>query len=192
MPDVYANIDYLEDLELYKTEKPYWCFLPPHDGFDPDRQRVDNLEFEVRHDIKITDIRSIGKGKIGLESHGFEVLSHTTGVSELTSIDAVEVYKAETEQLLKERLGAVFVKCYDLKLRKNIPFYRSQFDINDPLHMEGPARGAHVGMNCSLIPGPSVLYSGYEMTDGVRQIRHMTLDLLSSIDSSQGGSKTLT
>ncbi|KAI9859247.1 MAG: hypothetical protein M1813_007021 [Trichoglossum hirsutum] len=189
MSDVYADIDYLKDLELYKAEKPYWCFLTPHDGFDPDRQRVDNLEFESRHNIKITDIRSIGKGNIGLESRGFEVLSHTTKIPELTTVNAVEAYKAETEQLLKERLGATFVRCYDLKLRKNIPFRRSQFDINDPLHMEGPARGAHVGMRLQI--GPTCSTLDMNLADDVRQTRHMTLDLLSLVGSSQRENKTL-
>lgn len=138
---------YLKNLDLYQTEKPYWCFLTPRDGFDPDKERVDNLEFERCQNTTITDIRSF-KDKINLKGHGFEVLPHTTKISEFTSADAIEAYKAETEQLLKERLRASYVKCYDVMLRKNIVFYRNQFDINDPLHTEGPARGAHNG-DCS-------------------------------------------
>ena len=54
-------------------------------------------------------------------------------------------YKSETEQLLQDVLGASFVKCYDFILRKNIEFRRSEYDLNDLLHTEGPARGAHNG-----------------------------------------------
>jgi hypothetical protein len=134
---------YLQNLELYETEKPYWCFLPPQEGFDPDEQRVDNLEFES-HNVAITDIRGL-KGDVSLESYGFQVLSHDTEVSNFTSVDAVEAYKRETERLLTEALGATYVKCYDLRLRKNIVFQRTEFDLNNPLHTEGPARGAHNG-----------------------------------------------
>jgi len=151
MPDVCAAIDYLANLDLYKTVKPYWCFLPPREGFDPDKERVDNLEFEARRGITIRDIRG-AKDKIKLEKHGFEVLSHATKISEFASVQAVEAYKSETEQLLRETLGAIHVKCYDLRLRKNISFHRTQFDMNDPLHIEGPARGAHNDITISSGP----------------------------------------
>lgn len=134
---------YLQDLELYETEKPYWCFLPPKKGFDPDKQRVDNLEFEG-HNVAISDIRDLA-GDVSLENYGFQVLSHDTEISAFTSADAVEAYKRETEQLLIEALGAIHVKCYDLRLRKNIVYQRTEFDLNNPLHTEGPARGAHNG-----------------------------------------------
>jgi len=134
---------YLQNLKLYETVKPYWCFLPPREGFDPDEERVDNLEFEG-HSVAITDIRGL-KGDVSLETYGFQVLSHNTEVSSFTSADAVEAYKRETERLLVEALGATHVKCYDLRLRKNIMFQRTEFDLNNPLHTEGPARGAHNG-----------------------------------------------
>ena len=117
--------------------------MPPREGFDPDEQRVDNLEFEG-HDVAITDIRGL-KGDVNLERYGFQVLSHDTGVSNFTSAEAIEAYKRETERLLTEALGATYVKCYDLRLRKNIIFQRTEFDLNNPLHTEGPARGAHNG-----------------------------------------------
>lgn len=117
--------------------------MQPHDGFDPDKQRVDNLEFEG-HEVNVTDVREY-KEQISLESWGFQVLSHHSKASSFESVDDVEVYKKETEQVLREALGAEHVKCYDLRLRKNIPFHRSEFDLNNPLHIEGPARGAHNG-----------------------------------------------
>lgn len=85
------------------------------------------------------------KGDVSLDSYGFQVLSNDTGVSNFTSVDAVEAYKRETERLLTEVLGATHVKCYDLRLRKNIIFHRTEFDLNNPLHTEGPAQGAHNG-----------------------------------------------
>ena len=85
------------------------------------------------------------KSDVNLERYGFQVLSHDTGVSNFTSAEAVEAYKRETERLLTEALGAAHVKCYDLRLRKNIMFQRTELDLNNPLLTEEPARGAHNG-----------------------------------------------
>ncbi|MCJ1400645.1 hypothetical protein MMC11_003853 [Xylographa trunciseda] len=142
MPEVQATIEYLENSPLYETEKPYWCLLPPHDGFDPNKQRVDNLEFELRPDITISDIRD-AKEDLTLETSGFQVLSHHSECSTIKTVEDVQAYKTETEAMLRDKLDATFVKCYELRTRKNVPFQREQFDINDPLLVEGPARGAH-------------------------------------------------
>ncbi len=124
--------------------KPYWCSLPPREGFDPDKQRLDNLEFEDRK-IRIIDIRGLNY-KVRVDVHGFEVLDHSTKIKSFISPEDVRLYKKETEELLARSLGAVYTKCYDLALRKNIIFNRTEFDLNDPLHTEGPVRGAHNGM----------------------------------------------
>jgi hypothetical protein len=97
------------------------------------------------------------KGDVNLESYGFQVLSHETEVSTFTTPEAVEMYKRETEGLLIEALGATHVKCYDLRLRKNIIFQRTEFDLNNPLHTEGPARGAHNGEG-RLVADPAFRY----------------------------------
>jgi len=82
---------------------------------------------------------------VTIDEYGFEILSHTTEFSEFTSEASVESYKKETESVLRDTFGACYVKTYDFILRKNIPFYRKTFDLRDPLHTEGPARGAHNG-----------------------------------------------
>ena len=145
MPAVQTSLEYLQKLPLYQEEKPYWCFLTPREGFDPDKQRVDNLEFEAHENITIQDIRE-SSTKMSLEECGFQVIPHKTENLSFESAEAVTTYKSETEGLLQETFGAVYVVCYDTQLRKNVPFKRSQLDLNDPLTAEGPARGAHNGM----------------------------------------------
>ncbi|KAL5322283.1 hypothetical protein ACEPPN_010255 [Leptodophora sp. 'Broadleaf-Isolate-01'] len=128
MPQVNATLEYLQNLPLYNEEKPYWCFFAPREGYDLNVQRLDNLEFESRENILIQDLReSAQKSKFSY----FESTANIQG------------YKAETEQLLKDTLGAVYVKCYDSVLRKNIIFERDTIDLGDSLHVEGPARGVH-------------------------------------------------
>jgi len=152
MPEIRATLQYLQDLPLYETEKPYWCLLPPHEGFDPNAQRVDNLEFESRPDILIRDIRE-SEGVLNLNTCGFEVLQHHSELSNLETVEDVDAYKAETEALLRDKLGAVFVKCYEVRMRKNTRFERDQYDMNDPLLVEGPATGAHNGNTWLLCAG---------------------------------------
>lgn len=41
--------------------------------------------------------------------------------------------------------GAVLVKCYDTRLRKNVANMRNLFDVYDFTSTEGPARCVHVG-----------------------------------------------
>ena len=150
MPDVQASLEYLQKLALYEDEKPYWCFLPPHEGFDPDEQRVDNLEFEDHSNITIHDIRE-SETKKRIDDCGFQVFDHVSRFSRFDSPSDVLGYKSETEDLLRKELNAVFVKCYDHRLRKNVTFERNVLDLNDPLLMEGPARGVHNGRLDSLV-----------------------------------------
>jgi hypothetical protein len=144
MPAVKARIEYLQKLPLYDTVKPYWCFLPPRDGFDPDEQRLDNLEWEDHSDISIEDIRD-RKNQFRLDNCGFEVFDHETQFTKFELAEEVVQYKHETEEFLKDKMGAVHVRCYDSRLRKNVLFQRNQLDLNDLLVKEGPARGVHNG-----------------------------------------------
>jgi hypothetical protein len=123
--------------------KPYWVSLPPREGFDPDKQRLDNLEFESRM-VHIQDIRGLNEYP-QIDVNGFEVLNHTTKIAQFATVEDVNRYKSETEELLKTSLGAVYVKCYNTALRKNITFNRTEYELSDPLHREGPVRGAHNG-----------------------------------------------
>lgn len=145
MPPVRASLEYLQKLPLYEYEKPYWCFLPPKEGYDPDHQRVDNLEFENHSDIIIQDIRD-RKTKARIGECGFEVFDHKSKFSAFPTAEDVIQYREETEMLLKEKLGAEFVQCYDSRLRENVLFQRRQLDLNDLTLTEGPARGVHNGM----------------------------------------------
>ena len=56
-----------------------------------------------------------------------------------------ETYMRVTASTLKQELGAEFVKCYDMRLRRNVSFQRTEYDFNDFLTVEGPAQGVHVG-----------------------------------------------
>jgi len=142
MPAVLATLDYLQNLPLYEHEKPYSGFRPPGDGFDPDVDRFDNLEFEERSNIRIENMRD-SETKFLIDECGFEVVPHQSKILHFEERDDINQYKAETEQLLKNSLQAVYVRCYDFVHRKNVTFERDTIDLNDPTRLEGPAKGVH-------------------------------------------------
>ena len=146
MPAVKTSLEYLQKLPLYEEEKPYYCLLSPDDkSIDPSEQRLDNLEFEEHKNVTIRDIRELTSGA-SIEDCGFQVLSHSSKISQFNSATDIDDYRRETEALLKEELKAEYVHCYDSRLRKNLPFQHTHIDLNDPLIVEGPARGVHNGM----------------------------------------------
>ena len=143
MPANRADIEFLADLPTYQTEKPYLCLLSPDQKIDPDQVRLDNLEFEKHSNIHVENMRE--HPDLRLEDCGFEYVQHKPTISKFTGAADVDAYKRETEALLKDRFAAVRVLTYELRLRKNQDFRRKQFDVNDPLLVEGPAKGAHNG-----------------------------------------------
>jgi hypothetical protein len=145
MAPVQTSIEYLQKSPLYEKEKPDWCFLPPGEGFDPDKERVDNLEWEA-HPVVIENIRE-AQDKFKIDHCGFEVFGHESRFKKFQKVEDVSEYRTETELMLKEKMHAVYAKCYDSRLRRNVRFERDCLDLNDPLLEEGPARGAHNGNN---------------------------------------------
>jgi hypothetical protein len=116
---------------------PMKALIPMHKG-------VDNLEWEDHSNVTVEDIREPANG-FKIDDCGFQVFDHESKFMKFETASDVADYKSETEKLLKEKMRAVYVKCYDSRLRKNIPFQRTYLDLNDPLLTEGPARGAHNG-----------------------------------------------
>jgi hypothetical protein len=143
MPANLAEIEFLADLPIYNIEKPYLCLLSPDQKVDPDQVRLDNLEFEKHSNIHVENMRE--HPELRLEDCGFEYVQHKTTTSKFTGPADVDAYKRETEDLLKDRFAAVRVLTYELRLRKNQEFRRQQFDLNEKLLLEGPAKGAHNG-----------------------------------------------
>ncbi|KAH6690762.1 hypothetical protein BKA61DRAFT_285586 [Leptodontidium sp. MPI-SDFR-AT-0119] len=147
MPPLLTTLEYLQDLELYQSEKPYFCLMPATNCLLVQNEQLDNLEFESHDEIPIGDIRGLEKA-FKIDDCGFEVFNHISKVRDLHSGGlesnmALTQYKLETEELLTTYLGASFVCCYDFVMRKNIVFDDTVFDLKDPMHAIGPARGAH-------------------------------------------------
>ena len=147
MPSTVAEIEFLANLPLYQTEKPYLCLLSPDLKIDPDEVRVDNLEFERHNGIPVEDMRE--HPELHLDACGFRYIQHQSELTEFTKPSHVDAYKRETERWLEKHFSAAKVVTYELRLRKNEEFRRKQFDLNEKLLLEGPAKGAHNGKSSS-------------------------------------------
>ena len=115
MPDIITNMTYLNDLPLYKREKPYLVLLPAKLDSDLEHVKTDNLEFETRRGIRVTDIRG-NEDDYRLLTTGFEIMNHASGLSDIQDLTDIRTYKAETECLLKAKFAADKVVCWDVKV----------------------------------------------------------------------------
>ena len=143
MPSIQADIEFLAALPLYEYEKPYLCLLPPDENIDPDEVALTNLEYEKHTNITINDMRE--HPELKMEECGFEYVESLSSCLQFATPANVDAYKLETQQLLQRHFAAEKVVTYEVKLRRNEDFRRRQFDLNDKLLVEGPAKGAHNG-----------------------------------------------
>lgn len=152
MPKIVAKIDFLADLSMYDTEKPYF-YLPGKDqDIDPEDPRLNNLEFE-NHTVEVEDIRE--HPELALSTCGFTFITNKTLNLKFEAPSDVDDYKRETQDLLRSHFSAVKVLTYEVRLRKNQRFERRQFDLNDKLLQEGPAKGAH--NDVTYTSGPNII-----------------------------------
>jgi len=70
---------------------------------------------------------------------------------------------------LRKEFAAVYVKCYEVRKRENVAIQRSQMDYNDPLLVEGPAKGAHNDVTYSS--GPVIINRNLSDEDKVKFLR---------------------
>ncbi|KAH8160116.1 hypothetical protein CIB48_g8125 [Xylaria polymorpha] len=145
MPDIVTGVGYLSDLPLYKTEKPYYVFWEVGDNGEKPLPAT-NIATETYEGITVADIRG-RESSFRLETHGFEILQHSTKIPlPLDSAGAVEAYKAETEQVLKEKFDAEVVHCFETRVTLNDQETHDSRvrDFRDPLLAEPPAVATHV------------------------------------------------
>ena len=114
MSDTTATLAYMAKLPLYETEKPY-TIIPSaerEDIADGDRS---NVEVDSHENINITDIRP-WMSDVKLETHGIQVLSHTSRYPRLDKLSQCKGYKKETAELLEKHFGAERVITWDLRV----------------------------------------------------------------------------
>lgn len=115
MGDIETTLEFLIDLPLYQTEKPYMIQPSVDDKFDPNDPKLRNIEWELRP-VSLYDIR--GKDDYSLSTSGFSVIRHVSKHLSFANIYEKEEYRQETAGNLRVLLGAEHVKCYDCRVYK--------------------------------------------------------------------------
>ncbi|KAK2783761.1 hypothetical protein FQN52_009505 [Onygenales sp. PD_12] len=138
MSPIMAPVDFLADLPIYETEKPYWLY--PLAGSDD--KIMTNVVMEPKH-VEINDARKLAPQ---LEKNGFEIHRHKTRCSQFATVEDIERYKQETAELLRAVIPNVeHVVVYNATLRRNQPQTENlEIDVEDPLLVNAPATAVHI------------------------------------------------
>jgi hypothetical protein len=116
MPDITTQVEYLANLEIYRQEKPYYIFYAEDDD-EPKSIPPTNLQFELHENILVRDVRG-REDQCSLDTTGFEIIRHRCKAKlPIETAEDIEAYKHEIEELLKAKLNALHVYCYEARVR---------------------------------------------------------------------------
>ncbi|OIW30194.1 methyltransferase CmcJ [Coniochaeta ligniaria NRRL 30616] len=145
--DEIASLHYAKWLKLYEVEKPF-VVISDLTSTDKSEYRHTNVEMIEGEPEIITDIRG-KESNFTLDSHGFEVCSHTWDTPDWSNKDEIERrYFPEVESLLRKQIpGLTEIRIFDWRLRRNVPYREAglhRIDLNDSTHYLLPATAAHI------------------------------------------------
>ena len=123
--EIQASLSFLADHPRYKTEKPFYALLRAPPGFDVESitdedaeafRRNNNLDFSYR-DVPIQNIRG-REDQFHVEQCGFEIMHHSSAMLDrlMKSSEAIEAYKRETEETLKQKFDAEYAFCFEARV----------------------------------------------------------------------------
>jgi len=108
------DLNFLRDLSEYDEVKPYHIsgIIPA----DHESSRT-NMQFEKRNQIPFYNLRG-QEHKLSIEKHGFEIITVPKDISHLDFKDLQkQEYINRMTEMVKRRLGATLVLCYDCRVR---------------------------------------------------------------------------
>lgn len=111
---VLTTLNFIADLELYETERPYFLNIVGHETL-PDVLQT-NLEYLPHGGIQIQDIRERGLDAFSLEKNGFKILKHQTDSNVEGGDGDIEAYCDEIVRLVIQECKAVHAICYDYRV----------------------------------------------------------------------------
>jgi len=137
--DLEASIYFLENNEIYRTEKPY------HLQYPISGVERSNLRTQKNEHIPIRDLRG-REDEIGFENNGIAILEMETSMTyeEFNDKEKLKnVYCEEVGNALLQYTGAKEVQIYDFDVRRRLPGF--PFSVIQPLLQDiQPALAAHV------------------------------------------------
>ncbi|KAI1976635.1 hypothetical protein LOZ53_001030 [Ophidiomyces ophidiicola] len=136
MSEIFANIEHLADLPLYKVEKPYGALLSDGNVYFSQGHRLDNIEF-TEHRRRVVDVAN--DPAYTLPKNGFQIFKQESKTMwDVSTIDLARRHREEMAELNDETP-------------------RDQVDVLNPLVVEPRARGAH--NDVTLKSGPDIFFN---------------------------------
>jgi hypothetical protein len=143
MLEVQSTLDFLQDLPIYQTERPYVFTYPGGVTIDENHPALNTVRL-VHVPVTLRDIRYAKD--YSLSTSGFEKANHTSQVDldQIQDGEVREAYRLETSDFLKQHLGAENVHTYNVKTRKNVIFDPDEkVNLLDRVAPEPAALGVH-------------------------------------------------
>ncbi len=116
--NVSVSLEYIANLDLYKTEKPYNVLCKPSEHVPTGQES--NIQTQWHDDVRIEDVRSY-MDHLSFREEGFRYLVHDTKLgTRFDGQDVLDDLEEMTEALRKE-LGAEKALCYDMRVCLGFP-----------------------------------------------------------------------
>ena len=117
MLEVQSTLDFLADLDLYKTERPF--VFTPSQEFEEKVSTSEAVLNTVELDPEVVTLRDIrGQKDFSLSESGFELVRNESlaTAKEFSEIEARDDYARQTEKFWMKHLNAEYVLTYNVKV----------------------------------------------------------------------------
>jgi len=114
-----AQLGFIQDLDLYAKEKPYWLFIgKPRDKLDVEPT---NVKLDTVRDIPLHDVRG-KESQYNLEQHGFKFIKNHHTFKQFHDQDQIVAdYLPQVEELIKRHVPyAEKIHIYDWRIRQEL------------------------------------------------------------------------
>lgn len=111
-------MEFIQDLELYDSEKPYYMVQGEEDGV-PEGAKT-NIHLETKSNVLVYDIRG-QESALNLEDDGFMYFENETKIGTRFEEATVAEDILELVDWLQEKLGAEKALCYDYRVNFPMP-----------------------------------------------------------------------
>lgn len=111
-----AQLGFIQDLDLYAKEKPYWLFIgKPRDKLDVEPT---NVKLDTVRDIPLHDVRG-KESQYNLEQHGFKFIKNHHTFKQFHDQDQIVAdYLPQVEELIKRHVPyAEKIHIYDWRVK---------------------------------------------------------------------------
>lgn len=114
LPHQLISLEHLSDLELYKTEKPYYLSEIP----SRNQPSMTNLAYTLHENTPVYDIRGL-QAEFSLAKNSFTFVNKTFASAESAGRgekDGIDAFLREVAEWIESEHGAERVICYDFRV----------------------------------------------------------------------------